>query len=73
MKTTYDNKMKNEAQAYLDKNVQSLKEDDPGKAYRNLKKMAAQPGDCSRESSFDLLSHLEENLTSQESVERIAQ
>ena len=65
--------MKKAAQAYLDKNVQSLKEDDPGKAYRNLKKMAAHPGDCTSESTFTLLTHLEENLSSQESVERIAQ
>ena len=72
MKMTYDSKLKKEAQAYLDKNVQSLKEDDPGKAYKNLKKIAAQPGDCSSESSFTLLSHLNENLSSQESVERIA-
>ena len=41
MKMTYDLKMKKAAQAYLEKNVQSLKEDDPGKAYTNLKKMSA--------------------------------
>ena len=73
MKMTYDLKMKKAAQAYLEKNVQSLKEDDPGKAYTNLKKMAAQPGDGSSESNFTLLSHLSENLSCQESVERIAQ
>ena len=73
MKMTYDLKMKKAAQAYLDKNVQSLKEDDPGRAYTNLKKMAAQPGDGSSESNFTLLSHLSENLSCQESVERIAQ
>ena len=40
------------AQDYLEKNVRSLKEDDPGKAYSCLKKMGAQPGDCSDEGSF---------------------
>ena len=45
LKSSYDEKLKNAAQAYLEKNVRSLKEDDPGKAYRCLKKMAAQPGD----------------------------
>ena len=73
MKKTYDEKMKIAAQVYLERNVQSLKEDDPGKAYRNLKKMAAQPGDCSNEGTFTLLSHIEDNLSSEESSERIAQ
>ena len=65
--------MKIAAQSYLEKNVRSLKEDDPGKAYRSLKKMAALPGDCSDDGSFTLLSHMEDNLTSEESTERIAQ
>ena len=34
--------------------------------------MAAMPGDCSDEGSFDLLSHLEDNLSVEESIERIA-
>ena len=73
LKKSYDEKLQIAAQAYLEKNVRSRKEDDPGKAYRSLKKMAAQPGDCSDEGSFTLLSHLEDNLTSEESTERIAQ
>ena len=73
LKKSYDEKMKQAADAYLEKNVRSLKEDDPGKAYRSLKKMAAQPGDCSDEGGFTLLSHLEDNLTNEESTERLAQ
>ena len=73
LKKSYDEKFKNAAKAYLEKNVRSLKEDDPGKAYRSLKKMAAQPGDCSDEGSFTLISHLEDNLTNEQSIERIAQ
>ena len=37
------------------------------------KKMAAQPGDHPDEGSFTLLSHVEENLTAEESIEKIAQ
>ena len=48
-------------------------EDDPGRAYRSLKKLAARPGDCSDEGSFTLSSHVDENLTSIESTERIAE
>ena len=47
-------------------------EDDLGKAYKSLKKMGAQPGDCSDEGSFSLISHLNENLSTEESTERIA-
>ena len=61
------------AEAYLEKNVRSLKKDDPGKAYATLKRMGAQPGDCSDEGSFTLISHMEDNLTTAESTERIAQ
>jgi hypothetical protein len=48
-------------------------EDDPGKAYKNLKKLGAQPGDCLEENSFILQSHLDANLSAEESIERIAQ
>ena len=44
-----------ETESYLNKNVRSLIEDDPGKAYRSLKKMSSQPGDCEDETSFTLL------------------
>ena len=68
----YDEKLKNAASAYLEKHVRSIKEDDPGKAYRSLRKMASQPGDCTEDDSFELESHLEDNLTKEESIERIA-
>ena len=37
-----------------------------------LKKMGAQPGDLLDDGSFSLTNHLEENFTSKESVDRIA-
>ena len=61
------------ASAYLEKNVRSLKEDNPSKAYKNLKKLGAQPGEMVDEGSFTLLSHLEANMTDEESIEKIAQ
>ena len=73
LKDFYDRKYKKAAEEYLEKNVRSLKEDDPGRAYQSLKKLGAQPGDCSDEGSFTLLSHLEENFTTQESAEKIAE
>ena len=73
LKECYDKKYKKAATDYLEKNVRSLKEEDYGKAYQSLKKLGAQPGDCLDEGSFTLLSHLEENLTTEESTEKIAE
>ena len=73
LKSSYDEKLKKAAQDYLEKICRSLKEDDTGKVYRCLKQMGAQTGNCSDDGSFTLISHLEDNLTSKQSRERIAQ
>ena len=57
LKEAYDRKYEKAAADYLEKAVRSLKKDDPGRAYRCLKKLAAQPGDYLDEGSFTLLSH----------------
>ena len=43
----------------------------PGKAWNTLKKMGAQPGECGGEGAFTLTEHLEQNLSTDESLERI--
>ena len=68
----FETKYKVEAQKYMQKNVESLKETNPGRAYSTLKRMGAQPGDCTDSNYFSLLSHESENLTAQQSAERIA-
>ena len=73
LETIFKTKSEAAAAKYLRKNVDELKETNPGKAYRILKKMGAQPGDCSEGSSFNLPSHESENLTDEQSAERIAQ
>ena len=72
LKESYDRKYEKAAANYLAKTVRTLKEDDPGKAYRCLKKMAAQPGDNQDGGAFTLLSHLEDNMTPEQSIEKIA-
>ena len=72
LKKVYDEKYEKATKDYLEKNVRSLKEDDYGKAYQNLKKLGAQPGDCTDEGSFTLSSHMDENLSTEDSIERIA-
>jgi hypothetical protein len=65
-------KYKVELEKYLRKNMDTLMESKPGQAYKVLKKMGAQPGDCIDENTFTLPSHENENLTAQQSAERIA-
>ena len=73
LKANYDRKFKTAASDYLEKSVRTLMEDDPGTAYRCLKRLAAQPGDHNDEGSFTLSSHIEANITPEESIERIAE
>ena len=44
----------------------------PSRAYSVLKRMGAPPGQCEEDGGFTLLSHLEQNLSTQESADRIA-
>ena len=72
LKGEYDQKFKKAALDHIEKNVHMLMESEPGKAYATLKRMGAQPGDNLDDGSFTLLEHLEANLTSKQSVDRIA-
>ena len=68
----FDKLYKAEAKKYLEKNVAALKESNPGQAYSTLKRMGAQPGDCLNLNTFTLPQHENENLSEEESAERIA-
>jgi hypothetical protein len=52
------------------KNIDTLKETNPGQAYSVLKRMCAWPGDCVDSNGFTLPEH--ENLTNLQSAEKIA-
>ena len=73
MENSFKTKSEAAAEKYLRKNVDELKQTNPGKAYRIIKQMGAQPGDCSEGTSFTLPNHEGENLTDEQSAERIAQ
>ena len=66
-------KYKSAAQKYMQKNVQELKDSNPGRAFMTLKRMGAQPGDCSENGSFILPNHEAEGLSAEQSAEKIAQ
>ena len=72
LREEFDNKLVKAAQSHLQKNVTMLMEAEPGKAYSTLKKMGARPGDNLDDETFSLVEHLDANLTSKESVEKIA-
>ena len=69
----FTEKYKNESKKYLQKNLDALRDTNPGQAYNILKKMGAQPGDCIDANQFTLPNHENENLSDEESAERIAQ
>ena len=69
----FKTKYKIEAAKYMEKNVAALMDTNPGQAYKVLKRMGAQPGDCQDSNSFSLPSHTENNLTNQECAERMAE
>ena len=68
----FDIKYKAAAQSYLRKNMDTLKNNNPGKAYCVLKRLGAQPGDCTDSQGFTLPTHLDENLSNKQSAEKIA-
>ena len=58
---------------FVNDKKEELKTTEPGKAYRILRNLGAQPGDCTDSSTFTLPEHLNENLSPQQSADRIAQ
>ena len=50
----------------------ALKLENPGKAYKILKRMGAKPGDCQDEGTFNLQNHIEANMSPEESAESVA-
>ena len=72
LKATFDVKYREASAIFLRDKVDSLKECEPGKAYKILKNMGAQPGDCEDNHTFSLPNHLANNLSDQQSAECIA-
>ena len=70
-KLQFKSKYKAAAKRFIESKVDALKETQPGKAYKILKSMGAQPGDCTDSHSFTLPNHT--SLTDQESADQIAE
>ena len=73
LKKEFDNLYKQEAKNYVNKTVEELKYSEPGKMYSVLKRLGAKPGDTDNDNHFSLPSHVEKQLSNQESAEHIAE
>ena len=73
MKKEFDKKFKHEAQKYLERNLEGLRESNPGQAFKVLKRLGAKPGDCTDLSTFSLPVFESENLSDQQAAERLAE
>ena len=71
LKSAYDTKFKKAAKSQLDKHVEDMINESPGRAYSAMKKMGARPGDCENSGEFSIVSHQKENLILEESTHRI--
>ena len=72
LKSLFDTKYKEAAKKYLNKNLEDLREAQPGKVFGILKKLGSRPGDVSDSDTFSLPEHERESLTHEQSAERIA-
>ena len=70
--TKFEAKFCSAAEKFMKNKIEDLKQTKPGQAYKVLKDLGAQPGDCTDNQIFSLPNHQAENLTDQQSAERIA-
>ena len=71
VKSIFDRKYKEVAKKFLQKNVDDLKRTNPRRAHTIIKQLGADADEEDR-ASFTLKSHMDEDLSVEESVERIA-
>ena len=67
----YNQKYESSSKMHLKRNVTDLMQAAPGRAWDTLKKMGAQPGECGGQGGFTLTEHVEQNLSAEQSLEKI--
>ena len=72
LKKQFEIKYKEEALKYLNRNLESIRDSKPGHVFSILKQLGARPGDCPESKTFSLSEHERENLSPEQSAERIA-
>ena len=71
MLQSYNQKLQSATAQHLKKNVNDLMEAAPGRAWATLKRMGAQPGECGEDGNFSMTEHIEQNLSVEESLEKM--
>ena len=72
LKKLFNEKYRAASEKYLETSIKSLETSKVGQAFRVLKTLGAQPGESVDSCSFVLPAHENENLSAQQSAERIA-
>ena len=73
LKKQFDQKYKDAAEKYLNKQMDELRVSKPGQAFSVLKRLGGQPGDCTDNNTFSLPVHESESLSPEQCAESIAQ
>ena len=73
MKIIYDKKFKKAAINQVNKSVEYMMNENPGKAYKTMKKIRARLGNCQSPGDFNVISHQNKNLSLEESTNSISQ
>ena len=73
LKKLFDVKYREAAEKYFNKHMDELRVAKPGQAFSVLKRLGAQPGDCTDSNTFYLPVHESESLSPQQCAESIAQ
>ena len=71
LRDEFEAKLLKAKEGFMQKNIDTLKQSNPGQAYTMLKKMGAQPGECDEGNTFTLPHH--ENLSHLEAADKIAE
>ena len=73
IKRKFDIKYREEAEKYLNRNLENIKQSKPGQIFSVLKRLGAQPGECPDSNTFSLPEHENLCLSPDQSAERIAE
>ena len=73
LSTLFQEKYNSAAEHYMRSKIDALKDTKPGQAFKILKDLGAQPGDCTDSNSFSLPNHQARNLSPEQAAEEIAE
>ena len=70
LKRQFDVKFREEAETYLNRNLENIRQSKPGQIFSVLKRLGAHPGEGTESNTFSLPEHENLNLSPDQSAER---